>query len=57
MPHHHFRCRECHELRDVELDNVDVTLRERGFMVQSSHVLLEGLCPSCAAASGPAPSV
>jgi Fe2+ or Zn2+ uptake regulation protein len=56
MPHHHFRCRECHELHDVELDSVEVTLRQRGFKVQSSHVLLEGLCPRCAAGSGPAPA-
>ena len=48
-PHHHFRCRSCHELHDVELDNVDVSLRERGFLVQSAHVLLEGMCPRCAA--------
>jgi Fur family peroxide stress response transcriptional regulator len=48
-PHHHFRCRSCHELHDVELENVDVTLRQRGFRVQSAHVLLEGLCPRCAA--------
>jgi Fe2+ or Zn2+ uptake regulation protein len=47
-PHHHFRCRRCHELHDVELAHVDVTLRERGFRVQSAHVLLEGLCPKCA---------
>ena len=56
MPHHHFRCRECHELHDVELDHIEVTLRERGFKVQSSHVLLEGLCPSCAAGRAPAPA-
>ena len=52
-PHHHFRCSGCHELHDVELDNVDVTLRERGFRAQSAHVLLEGLCPRCAAAGEP----
>jgi Fe2+ or Zn2+ uptake regulation protein len=56
MPHHHFRCRECHQLQDVELDTVEVTLRERGFKVESSHVLLEGLCPRCAAGAGPAPA-
>jgi Fur family transcriptional regulator, stress-responsive regulator len=56
IPHHHFRCRGCHELRDVELDSVEVTLREQGFRVQSSHVLLEGLCPRCAARPGPAPA-
>ena len=55
-PHHHFRCRSCHELRDVELGNVDVTLREGGFEVESSHVLLEGLCPHCAARPGPTPA-
>ena len=48
-PHHHFRCQSCHELHDVELENVDVSLRERGFQVKSAHVLLEGLCPRCAA--------
>jgi Fur family ferric uptake transcriptional regulator len=47
--HHHFRCGRCHELHDVPLDSVDVTLRERGFEVASAHVLLEGLCPRCAA--------
>jgi Fe2+ or Zn2+ uptake regulation protein len=56
MPHHHFRCRRCHELHDVELENVEVTLRERGFQVQSSHVLLEGLCPRCADRPAPAPA-
>lgn len=56
MPHHHFRCLHCHELRDVELEHVEVTLRDRGFKVQSSHVLLEGLCPGCAAGPGPAPA-
>jgi len=55
-PHHHFRCQRCHQLHDVALENVEVTLRERGFTVESSHVLLEGLCPRCAARSGPAPA-
>ncbi len=53
-PHHHFRCRQCHELYDVELDHVEVTLRDRGFSVQSSHVLLEGLCPACGERPSPA---
>ena len=57
MPHHHFRCRQCHQLHDVALDHVEVTLRERGFKVQSSHVLLEGLCPSCAGRPEPAPAL
>jgi Fur family ferric uptake transcriptional regulator len=53
MPHHHFRCLSCHELHDVDLSAVDVTLRERGFRVESAHVLLEGLCPRCAAEAAP----
>jgi Fe2+ or Zn2+ uptake regulation protein len=53
MPHHHFRCHDCHELHDVELNHVEVTLRERGYRVESSHVLLEGICPGCDARSGP----
>ena len=47
--HHHFRCGRCHELHDVALGSVDVALREPGFKVESAHVLLEGLCPRCAA--------
>lgn len=55
--HHHFRCRDCLSLHDVPLDNVEVTLRERGFQVQSAHVLLEGLCPECAAADASPPDL
>jgi Fe2+ or Zn2+ uptake regulation protein len=52
--HHHFRCALCGELRDIGLDQVDVTLREQGFEVERAHVLLEGLCPRCAAGAGAA---
>jgi len=52
--HHHFRCALCGELRDIELDRVDVTLREEGFEVERTHVLLEGLCPRCAEGAGAA---
>ena len=55
-PHHHFRCRRCQGLQDIDLANVEVTLREQGFRVQSAHVLLEGLCPQCAAVGGPTPA-
>ena len=47
-PHHHFRCRRCNKLHDIELDHVDLTLREPGFEVERAYVLLEGLCPTCA---------
>lgn len=52
--HHHFRCARCGELRDIDPDQVDVTLREQGFEVERTHVLLEGLCPQCAAGAGAA---
>ena len=55
-PHHHFRCRRCAALRDIEPAHVDLTLREPGFEVERAHVLLEGLCPKCAGAgTEPAP--
>lgn len=47
-PHHHFRCRQCNTLHDIEPESVELTLREGGFQVERSHVLLEGLCPRCA---------
>jgi len=46
--HHHFRCRACHGLYDIEPGHIDMTLREPGFEVERAHVLLEGLCPKCA---------
>jgi Fe2+ or Zn2+ uptake regulation protein len=49
-PHHHFRCRRCRTLFDIELEHVDLTLHEPGFEVERAHVLLEGLCPKCAGA-------
>jgi Fe2+ or Zn2+ uptake regulation protein len=58
-PHHHFRCERCSALHDIDLENVDLTLREQGFHVERAHVLLEGLCPKCAGGgageSGPDP--
>jgi Fe2+ or Zn2+ uptake regulation protein len=55
-PHHHFRCRECHALYDIEHRNIELSLREPGFEVEHAHVLLEGLCAKCAAApSDPSP--
>jgi Fur family peroxide stress response transcriptional regulator len=52
--HHHFRCALCGELRDIALDQIDVTLLQEGFEVEQAHVLLEGLCPRCAAGAGAA---
>jgi Fe2+ or Zn2+ uptake regulation protein len=48
-PHHHFRCRRCRRLYDVDPAGVEgLRLRERGFRVERAHVLLEGACPACA---------
>jgi Fe2+ or Zn2+ uptake regulation protein len=47
-PHHHFRCRRCSTLHDIAPDQVELTLHERGFEIERTHVLLEGLCPRCA---------
>ena len=52
--HHHFRCRRCRRLYDVEPAGVEsLRLRKPGFRVERARVLLEGTCPSC---SGPAAS-
>lgn len=51
-PHHHFRCRRCNVLHDVEPGGVDdLELDEHGFRIESAHVLLEGVCPRCAGRS------
>jgi Fur family transcriptional regulator, stress-responsive regulator len=48
-PHHHFRCQRCNTLRDIEPGHIELSLHEPGFEVERAHVLLEGLCPKCAA--------
>jgi len=53
-PHHHFRCLECQELRDVDVASVEVTLRGPEFRYERAHVVLEGLCPKCAGRAGAA---
>lgn len=52
LPHHHFRCRQCHTLHDIEPEGVELSLRDPGFEVERAHVLLEGLCPKCAPGAG-----
>jgi len=47
-PHHHFRCRRCQQLYDVHPNGIaGLSLAERGFRTEHTHVLLEGLCPGC----------
>jgi len=54
-PHHHFRCRRCSVLHDIEPARIELRLREPGFEVERAHVLLEGLCPTCAGETGSGP--
>jgi Fur family transcriptional regulator, peroxide stress response regulator len=52
-PHAHFHCRLCGEVSDLP-GPVCPSLPEapKGFIVESSQLYAEGLCPRCAAASG-----
>lgn len=50
--HHHFECRSCHEVYDLEQCPVDVSSGSTvgdGFVVESHELTLYGLCPQCAA--------
>lgn len=48
--HPHFRCKRCGAVSDIDLD-VGIfdgsALREKGFVIEKSHILLTGTCPSC----------
>lgn len=48
--HHHFRCRSCGRLYDVNPAGLE-TLRLSGgdFLVEDFQVMFEGVCPSCRA--------
>jgi Fur family transcriptional regulator, ferric uptake regulator len=49
--HHHFQCRTCQEVFDLEHCPVSVPhqpLESEGFVVESHELTLYGLCPSCA---------
>ena len=46
-PHHHFGCRRCGQLFDVHPNSVGrMKLAERGFRLERTKVLLEGLLPA-----------
>ena len=44
-PHHHFRCRGCHTLHDIEPRDIELSLREQGFEVEQAHVAARGAVP------------
>jgi Fur family ferric uptake transcriptional regulator len=47
--HHHFRCRRCHRVFEVEGCLPEVQkLAPEGFVVEDHEILLFGLCPQCA---------
>jgi Fe2+ or Zn2+ uptake regulation protein len=49
-PHHHFRCRRCGLLYDIEPSGVErVRVSEHAFAVERIRVLVEGVCAGCAA--------
>jgi Fe2+ or Zn2+ uptake regulation protein len=53
-PHHHLICRQCGEECEVSSDAlqtmVEHTYREHHFRIAVDHLLLYGLCETCAAA-------
>lgn len=48
VEHHHFHCRECGGLFDVEPDGIErLELSGEGFSVERTEVLFRGLCVAC----------
>jgi len=45
--HHHFHCRKCEGVFEVEVCNFEATV-PRGFRLESHEVVLYGLCARCA---------
>ncbi|MCC6953760.1 MAG: transcriptional repressor [Deltaproteobacteria bacterium] len=50
--HHHFRCRICNKVYDLEgcLGHLD-RLVPQGFRVEDHHIILDGTCATCSASS------
>jgi Fe2+ or Zn2+ uptake regulation protein len=53
--HDHLVCRRCRRVVDCEFpdlaDNLVQVAEQTGFQVERAHVVIEGLCPECQAAS------
>lgn len=46
--HHHFQCKSCSEVYDIEMCPVKVTTElPDGFELTGHHLTLYGLCPKC----------
>ncbi len=53
--HHHFRCRKCGQVFDLDLCPISLpegTQLPGGFHVEDHEVTLYGTCPQCSAAEG-----
>jgi Fe2+ or Zn2+ uptake regulation protein len=46
--HHHFRCRSCQRLLDVQPQGVERLRLDTAFRVEKTQILFEGLCGDCA---------
>lgn len=52
--HHHFHCRRCHRVFEVDGCVPEVErLAPEGFVMESHDILLAGLCPECASRRRP----
>ena len=49
--HHHFRCRACGALYDVQPTGLEQVVLDGPFAVERKRILFEGTCSSCAAAA------
>ncbi|MCE9590067.1 MAG: transcriptional repressor [Planctomycetes bacterium] len=53
--HHHFRCRVCEKVFDIEGCSGEIESHvPPGFKVESHTVVIYGLCPDCSGAAAPA---
>jgi Fe2+ or Zn2+ uptake regulation protein len=50
--HHHFRCRSCQRLLDVQPQGVERLRLDDFFQVEETQILFEGLCGDCRPPSG-----
>lgn len=46
-PHHHFECRRCERVIDVQADTPDVRVGEPTAVIERVEVIVRGLCADC----------
>jgi len=51
MPHHHFRCKNCSNVFDIDLEYSesinDVVRKKHGFQIDEHDIVFSGICPKC----------